>query len=225
MDPITGAALATAIGGFFGGERANRTNRREAEKNRQFSSREAGINRDFQERMRNTEWQSGVADMQAAGINPALAYARGGASSPGGSMATGSMAAPATDTVSSALSALQQRKGLQLMDQQIAKTAEETKLARYTARQQGIRADFDTARYQYYFDANGTTKQPLLDLLESEWVTTKANSARSMSEAQLAQFSVPERQAIAKLFENVGAGGKGMQIIMPLLMTLMRGAR
>lgn len=218
-------AAVSGAAGFFGQERANTANLREAQRNRQFQAGEAVINRDFQERMRNTEWQAAVADMEAAGINPALAYARGGASAPGGAMASGSQASPAGDSMSSAISAMMQRKSLQLLSQQVEKTKQEANVARYTSRQQGIKADFDTARYMYYFDENGTTKRPLLDLLDAEWNTTKASSARASSEAQLAQFSVPERQAIAKLFENVGAGGKGMQILLPLLMTLMRGAR
>lgn len=52
-----------------------------------FSAKQASKNRAFQAHMSNTQYQRGMADMKAAGLNPILAYQKGGASTPSGSMA------------------------------------------------------------------------------------------------------------------------------------------
>lgn len=54
----------------------------------QYNSAEAATNREWQERMSSTAYQRAVKDMEKAGLNPILAFANGGASTPGGSTGT-----------------------------------------------------------------------------------------------------------------------------------------
>lgn len=66
-------------------------------------SREAQKTRDWQTEMSNTSYQRAVKDMTAAGINPALAYQQGGASTPSGATASGKASSGGNQTMVSQL--------------------------------------------------------------------------------------------------------------------------
>lgn len=73
-------------------KRANAFNASQAAMERSFNAEQAAANRDFQQNMRATQWQTAVGDMKAAGLNPMLAYAQGGAGNISGSVASGGRA-------------------------------------------------------------------------------------------------------------------------------------
>ena len=81
-DMLIGAAVSggsSLLTNMFNSDNVEETNKANAQ--------QAQMNRDFQERMSNTAYQRGMSDMRAAGLNPILAYQKGGASSPSGAQA------------------------------------------------------------------------------------------------------------------------------------------
>lgn len=67
---------------YMGQNSANEANERLFRTKLDWDAWQNSLNRDYGERLSNTSWQRGVNDMKAAGINPMLAFSKGGASSP-----------------------------------------------------------------------------------------------------------------------------------------------
>ena len=129
------ASLASGVLGYFGQRETNKENKKMAREQMAF-----------QERMSSTAYQRAVADMEAAGINPSLAFSQGGASTPGGASSVMGNAVQAG--VSSALdikrakaeveNLQEQNKNLQEQNKQISSQTELNKANAVAARNEAM---------------------------------------------------------------------------------------
>ena len=88
---ILGAGIGAASS-LIGGSAQNAANAQLAANQMNFQAEQTQAQMDFQERMRRTQYQTAVADLKAAGLNPMLAYTQGGAGTPAGASAAGATA-------------------------------------------------------------------------------------------------------------------------------------
>jgi hypothetical protein len=132
--------LSSVVGGalsLIGGERrnsaasaqaaaANQLTSQQFQQSKVYNSREAAVNRRFQRSMSNTAVTRQVRDLRNAGINPILSAKYGGASSPGGAIASvsGKLGQQAviqdslTPAVNTALSTFQTQSNVDLQSAQ-----------------------------------------------------------------------------------------------------------
>lgn len=147
-------AVLPAVASIFGAnsaakgqQQANQINIALARENNAFNASQAQANRDFQERMSNTQYQRGIEDMKAAGLNPMLGYSQGGASSPSGSTASGTAArveSTQSQVAANATAAATMLAQLDLVKAQTAAT--NAQAAKTTAEAQNVGSQGDNVR-------------------------------------------------------------------------------
>lgn len=229
MDPVTGALLgsigSSLLGGLFGRSSQSSANKMNIQLNKE--------NRDWLERQSNTEWQRGVADMKAAGLNPMLAVSQGGASTPSNSAATVIPEDALARGVSSAGDKLMQTVALQQGLANVELTKANTRIANAEADNRGAKLSQDLANvraeYRVILEKEDLTRYEreriealmpaLVEAQRAEIDATKAGTSATTAEAKLKEAELPAAEASARLWKELegdvdkGALLKLMQII------------
>lgn len=181
IDPISlfGGAISTGLN-LFGQDKATKENAKQAQKQM-----------DFQERMSSTSYQRSMADMRAAGLNPILAYSKGGASSPSG--ASGSAVYQSvSDAVTPAVSTALQSSRLQadlanLKETNAVLRAQQTQIGSQTAN----------------INADTLTKLEGLKVIAAQ--ASKASNEKNISDSW-----------VGKIIDSIGYGARQLNPLGPL---------
>lgn len=181
-----GAAIAGALIGAHGQSQTNAANAQEAQRNR-----------DFQERMRSTQYQTAVDDMRKAGLNPALAYQQGGAGNVSGS--TAQFQNPAADAGGSAARAIQTFQDMRRTASEIDKIQAEAENVRTNTQlqnQQTLLANIEKlVRHRTAGDA--------IFKIQQESKQSASSAAEAAASAQIRQLAIPEAQAVAAFYRSI----------------------
>lgn len=194
-------SLASGLLSAGGQAQANRTNVELADKQMRF-----------QERMSSTSYQRGVKDMRAAGINPMLAYAQGGASSPVGAMAhVEDVVGPAVGSARQGFQMVQEMKRLKADTRLTANLADKSEAEKQIANEnwRAIRARNNSELYM------GPGDREMSHQTDADIVSTRSSARAAAAGAAIQEAEAPA----AKL-----RGTKGYAVTQDVLRAILGGA-
>lgn len=216
--------VVSAFAGYQGQKDTNETNMQLGREQMQF-----------QERMSSTSYQRAVADMQAAGLNPMLAYSQGGASAPPGSMPQ------VQNAVSAGLNSAQMASSIAQVFSQLEvnqATADKLKAEAERTRSETVGLEVNSATawsrlLQIHEDTRKAWASGELDManrevaevmkkirdveLSRDQSTFSADVARRKAESQLTVMDIPRAKSEQQFYERIGQAQPWLRMLLEIL--------